>query len=277
MHDARGARRKLIVLPSTATRSTTSRSASARCSAPSTSSRSTAGVRREDRRRAQETFVTDPDAWILVATDAAGEGVNLQRANLLVNYDLPRNPNRLDQRFGRIHRIGQAEVCHMWNLVAADTREGLVFERLLEKLARQSAALGGQVFDVRSELFEDKPLRDLLLEAIRYGDRPDTRAHLETVVDAAVGPRLRERLRERALVADVLSPGDVEEVRLRMEEADARRLQPRFIRAFFLEAFRLAGGRITRREAGRFEITHVPAALRDRETPTARFCAATSA
>jgi superfamily II DNA or RNA helicase/predicted nucleotidyltransferase len=226
------------------------------------------GVRREDRRRAQETFVHDPDAWVLVATDAAGEGVNLQRANLLVNYDLPWNPNRLEQRFGRIHRIGQTEVCHMWNLVASDTREGQVFERLLEKLERQSQALGGQVFDVLSELFVDQPLRELLLEAIRYGDLPETRAHVETVVDGAVGERLRERLRERALVADVLTPGDVDEVRLRMEEAGARRLQPHFIRAFFLEAFKLTGGRIARREAGRFEITHVPASLRERETPT---------
>ena len=226
------------------------------------------GVRREERRRAQETFVKEPDAWVLLATDAAGEGVNLQRANLMVNYDLPWNPNRMEQRFGRIHRIGQTEVCHMWNLVASDTREGQVFERLLEKLDRQSKALGGQVFDVLSELFVDQPLRELLIEAIRYGDLPETRAHLDRVVDGAVGEKLRERLRERALIADVLSPGDVEEVRQRMEEAEARRLQPHFIRAFFLEAFKQAGGRISRREAGRFEITQVPAALRERETPT---------
>ena len=226
------------------------------------------GVRREERRRAQETFVKEPDAWVLLATDAAGEGVNLQRANLLVNYDLPWNPNRLEQRFGRIHRIGQTEVCHMWNLVASDTREGQVFERLLEKLDRQSKALGGQVFDVLSELFVDQPLRELLIEAIRYGELPETRAHLDRVVDGAVGEKLRERLRERALIADVLSPGDVEEVRQRMEEAEARRLQPHFIRSFFLEAFKQAGGRISRREAGRFEITQVPAALRERGTPT---------
>ncbi len=76
--------------------------------------------------------------YVLVATDAAGEGVNLQRAHLMVNYDLPWNPNRIEQRFGRIHRIGQTEVCHMWNLVADETREGKVFERLLEKLDEQS-------------------------------------------------------------------------------------------------------------------------------------------
>ena len=69
------------------------------------------GMKREDRRRAEESFKHDPGVRVLIATDAAGEGINLQRAHLMVNYDLPWNPNRLEQRFGRIHRIGQTEVC----------------------------------------------------------------------------------------------------------------------------------------------------------------------
>ena len=92
------------------------------------------GIKREDRRKVQELFRNDPATRVLLATDAAGEGVNLQNANLMVNYDLPWNPNRLEQRFGRIHRIGQTEVCHLWNMVAAETREGDVFQRLFEKL-----------------------------------------------------------------------------------------------------------------------------------------------
>ena len=97
---------------------------------------------REDRVKAQESFRHDPDVRVLLATDAAGEGINLQRAHLMVNYDLPWNPNRLEQRFGRIHRIGQTEVCHLWNLVADETREGDVYRRLLEKLeeARERSA-----------------------------------------------------------------------------------------------------------------------------------------
>jgi SNF2 family DNA or RNA helicase len=95
------------------------------------------GVGREERRKAQEAFTHDKEVEILVATDAAGEGINLQRAHLMVNYDLPWNPNRLEQRFGRIHRIGQTEVCHLWNLVAKDSREGEVYHRLLEKLMRK--------------------------------------------------------------------------------------------------------------------------------------------
>src|SRR5262249_24249691 len=78
---------------------------------------------REDRMNVQEAFRHNPDVQVLLATDAAGEGINLQRAHLMVNYDLPWNPNRIEQRFGRIHRIGQTEVCHLWNLVADETRE----------------------------------------------------------------------------------------------------------------------------------------------------------
>jgi hypothetical protein len=117
---------------------------------------------REERMTAQESFRHDPDVKVLLATDAAGEGINLQRAHLMVNYDLPWNPNRLEQRFGRIHRIGQTEVCHLWNLVASETREGEVYRTLLEKLDDARKALGGQVFDVLGKLqFEGKPLREL--------------------------------------------------------------------------------------------------------------------
>jgi SNF2 family DNA or RNA helicase len=92
------------------------------------------GVGREERLKVQEAFRHDPEVKVLIATDAAGEGINLQRAHLMVNYDLPWNPNRLEQRFGRIHRIGQTEVCHLWNLVAHETREGEVYRKLLDKL-----------------------------------------------------------------------------------------------------------------------------------------------
>lgn len=101
------------------------------------------GVRREERRKIMELFAQDVDTRVLVATDAAGEGLNLQRAHLMVNYDLPWNPNRIEQRFGRIHRIGQTEVCHLWNLVAGDTREGMVFAQLLGKIDEQRKAYHG--------------------------------------------------------------------------------------------------------------------------------------
>jgi SNF2 family DNA or RNA helicase len=121
------------------------------------------GMGREERLKAQESFKHDPEVQVLLATDAAGEGINLQRAHLMVNYDLPWNPNRIEQRFGRIHRIGQTEVCHLWNLVADETREGDVYRKLLEKLEEARKALGGQVFDVLGKLqFDGRALRDLL-------------------------------------------------------------------------------------------------------------------
>src|SRR5690606_39544339 len=88
---------------------------------------------------------------------------------------LPWNPNRLEQRFGRIHRIGQTEVCHLWNLVANETREGDVFQKLFDKLEIEKQALGGKVFDILGEAFEDKSLKDLLIEAIRYGESPEVK------------------------------------------------------------------------------------------------------
>ncbi|WP_026369953.1 helicase-related protein [Kallotenue papyrolyticum] len=223
------------------------------------------GMRRDERRRAQEEFTQNPEVRILIATDAAGEGINLQRAHLMVNYDLPWNPNRLEQRFGRIHRIGQTEVCHLWNLVAANTREGEVYYRLLRKLEAERAALGGQVFDVLGRLsFDHRPLRELLIEAIRYGERPEVRRRLEQVVDASLDTeRLRALLQERALAHDALDAAVVQQVREEMERAEARRLQPHFIAAFFLEAFRQLGGSIREREPRRYEISYVPAAIRN--------------
>ena len=225
------------------------------------------GMGREERRKSQETFLHDPEAQVLLATDAAGEGINLQRAHLMVNYDLPWNPNRLEQRFGRIHRIGQTEVCHLWNLMAAETREGDVYRTLLDKLEQARFALGGQVFDVLGKLqFEGRPLRDLLVEAIRYGDRPEVRARLSQAVSEAVDRRhLQTLIEERALAQDAMDSTQVARVREDMERAEARRLQPHYVESFFLEAFRQLGGAARQREPRRYEITHVPAAVRNRD------------
>jgi superfamily II DNA or RNA helicase len=224
------------------------------------------GVSREERRKVVERFMQDKDLVVLIANDAAGEGVNLQRGHLMVNYDLPWNPNKIEQRFGRIHRIGQTEVCHLWNLVAADTREGEVYARLLEKLEAAREALGGRVYDVLGELFEGTALKDLLFEAIQYGEQDDVKARLFRQVDGAVDQaHLLELLRRRALTNDTMPAAAVEELRLEMERAEALRLQPHHIQSFFVEAFEHLGGRIKRREEGRWEITHVPVRIRERD------------
>jgi SNF2 family DNA or RNA helicase len=225
------------------------------------------GMGREERRKSQESFLHDPEVQVLLATDAAGEGINLQRAHLMVNYDLPWNPNRLEQRFGRIHRIGQTEVCHLWNLVAEETREGDVYRRLLEKLEEARQALGGQVFDVLGKLqFQGRPLRELLIEAIRYGDQPEVRARLTQAIEHGVDrPHLEGLIEERALAHDVLDASRVARVREEMERAEARRLQPHYIESFFLEAFKRLGGATRQREPRRYEITNVPASVRNRD------------
>ena len=184
----------------------------------------------------------------------------------MVNYDLPWNPNRLEQRFGRIHRIGQTEVCHLWNLVADETREGDVYRRLLEKLDQARQTLGGQVFDVLGKLqFEGRSLRELLIRAIRYGEQPEVRARLTQVIDSVFDQgELQDLLEEGALAHDAMDASRVHRIREDMERAEARRLQPHYIESFFLEAFKGLGGTVKKREARRFEITHVAAAVRDR-------------
>ncbi len=224
------------------------------------------GVKREERRKVQEMFRNDPTVRVLIATDAAGEGVNLQNANLMVNYDLPWNPNRLEQRFGRIHRIGQTEVCHLWNMVANETREGDVFQRLFEKLEIERAALGGRVFDILGEVFEDKSLKDLLIEAIRYGSDPEVRARLHRKVEGALDTQHLETIIKRnALCEEVMDEKRLFAVKEEMEKAEARKLQPYFIRSFFSQAFQQLGGELRPRELGRYEITHVPANIRERD------------
>ena len=221
------------------------------------------GVRRADRRQITEEFTKNPACQMLLATDAAGEGLNLQAAHLMVNYDLPWNPNRIEQRFGRIHRIGQTEVCRLWNLVAANTREGEVFTRLLQKIEEQRKAYGGKVFDVLGAAFDETPLRELLIEAIRYGDLPETRAKMEQVIDDSVAHGLKELLEERALAHDAMQrrrPGPA-------AAADGGGPRPPAATALHRVApsappSQRLGGRLARRERGRYEITHVPAAVR---------------
>ena len=222
------------------------------------------GMTREERHRAEEAFKQDRNARILIATDAAGEGINLQRAHLMINYDLPWNPNRLEQRFGRIHRIGQTEVCHLWNLVSVQTREGEVFQRLFAKLEIERGALGGKVFDILGRLtFEGRSLRDLLLDAVRYGDDPEVKARLDQVVDASLDTSsIRKLLAEYALTAEVMDATSVGAIRENMERMEARKLEPHFIQAFFMAAMERLGGRVEPREPGRFEVLEVPFAVR---------------
>ncbi len=221
------------------------------------------GINRAARDKAREMFVNNKDTLILIATDAAGEGINLQRAHLMINYDLPWNPNRLEQRFGRIHRIGQKDVCHMWNLVSMQTREGEVFQTLFKKLEEERNALGGGVFDVLGKIeFENKPLRDLIIQAIRYGDDPVRRRRLDQIVETAFAhEHVQKLLEQHALMKEMTDVANISHIRDEMERAAARRMQPHFICAFFLEAIKQLGGQCIQIESKRYEVTRTPPVL----------------
>ena len=150
--------------------------------------------------------------------------------------------------------------------MAKETREGDVFHRLLQKLEVESQALKGRVFDILGEVFEDTSLKDLLLQAIRYGDQPEVRARLGKKIENALDhDHLKDILDRNALANETLGPERLFAVKEEMEKAEARRLQPYFIRSFFMKAFDSLGGSIYSRELERFEISHVPAVLRERD------------
>ena len=151
-------------------------------------------------------------------------------------------------------------------MVASETREGDVFQRLFEKLEVERAALGGRVFDILGEVFEEKSLKDLLIEAIRYGADPERQARLLEKVEGALDTHhLESIIKRNALCEEVMDEKRLFAVKEEMEKAEARKLQPFFIRAFFNQAFQNLGGDLRPREQGRYEITNVPAIIRERD------------
>ncbi len=219
---------------------------------------------REQRKYTQNKFVHDKDAEILVATDAAGEGVNLQRANLMINYDMPWNLNRIEQRFGRIHRINQKEECYLWNLVANGTREGYVLGVLLDKLERQRKALGDKVYDVLGSMYEGASLKKIIIKAIMEKNDPELEIKLREELESPLDTEhIKELFHRYALVTDSVDTKEIERVREELELAEVARLQPHFISSFFIEAFKDLGGVIREREGRRFEIMNVPSHIRE--------------
>jgi len=126
----------------------------------------------DERREAQWSFAK-PDTQILIGTDAAGEGINLQFCRLLINWDIPWNPNRLEQRMGRIHRYGQKKDVLVFNMVANNTKEGKVLERLLTKLDIIREGMGDdRVYDVIQDVLEGVSL-DAIINSVFNGKETD--------------------------------------------------------------------------------------------------------
>ena len=225
-------------------------------------------LRRHERREIQDRFRVDPEARVLLATDAAGEGVNLQAAHMVVNYDLPWNPNRIEQRFGRVHRIGQKRKCFLWNMVADGTREGQVFERLFEKIERIRKVVGDSVYDVLGDSQLNRSLRELLMRAISEADDPNVIEYMAEQLDTSFTEELQNALKQQGLAKELGQSISSDRIHREMERAKLRKLQPFHVQSFFLDSLSRFGGITRRREKGRFEIKRVPMALRSRRSFT---------
>jgi len=209
----------------------------------------------EERRAAQAEFARH--AQILIATDAAGEGINLQFCRLLINWDIPWNPNRLEQRMGRIHRYGQKQDVLVFNLVAQNTREGYVLQTLLQKLDLIRDQIGDdRVYDVISDVFENISLDDIINSTLNGRFTAYNRAIEEELTEENIKKHIQQQKEQigHSLV-------DYQEARRLKERSDERRLQPIYIRLFFEKAFMALGGEFVTVRPAIFRITRMPEAL----------------
>jgi superfamily II DNA or RNA helicase len=169
---------------------------------------------------------------VMVATEAAGEGINLQFCAYMINYDLPWIPTRLEQRMGRIHRYGQDRVAHIYNMAAADTREGMVLVGLLERLENMRKHLGDQVFDVVSSLVSDIHFEELLADvstAEVYEDSQET-ALIKLAQALETGEARQKRWEEHPFA---ISPAQFKQMRQLSRQS---RLTPEYAQHFFVDA-----------------------------------------
>jgi len=199
------------------------------------------GMNLDARIRAEHEF--RHETQVMVSTEAGGEGINLQFCALMVNYDIPWNPNRLEQRMGRIHRYGQSREVHIYNLVAEDTREGEVLATLFEKLQNIQQQMGtDRVFDVIGDLLE-KSLRELIVEAITNPTRwHEIVRQLAATPDEALIARVREATQEALATRHI----DMQAILGEERRAREQRLVPEYVEQFFERACRRLDIRVRR-------------------------------
>ena len=230
------------------------------------------GMNPRERKQAQEDFRASRQ--ICVATEAAGEGINLQFCHLMINYDLPWNPTRLEQRLGRIHRIGQSRDVYAFNFVATSSEdgqpviEGRILERLLSKLDRMRDALGDRVFDVVGEVLSlnQVNLPDMLREVAYEPKRLDD--YLDVIEQ--IDPEKLGLYEDATGIALARSHVDFSSFAQANLEAEERRLMPRYVEAHFLTAAKAVGLRIEARADGLWRIEYVLADLRSERLAAVR-------
>ncbi len=198
------------------------------------------GMNLEERIKEEKEFRDKTE--IMVATDAAGEGINLQFCHIMINYDLPWNPTRLEQRMGRIHRYGQQKDIFVFNLVAEDTREGMVLLKILEKIEEIKKALGGKdkVFDVIGDMFQGKNLFQIIIEAVsQMRSMDDIIKEIDIKIDDNYIKKVKEVLGE-SLATQFIDYTRINEM---AQKAKEYKLVPEYVEEFFKKAFQKAGGK----------------------------------
>src|SRR3989454_1485625 len=223
------------------------------------------GMRLEERVKAESVFKNQTQ--VMVATEAAGEGINLQFCHLMINYDIPWNPNRLEQRMGRIHRIGQRSDVYIFNFVATNTIEGTILERLFTKLEEIRGQLGDRVFDVVGQLLTLNEIRleDMLREAaINPARIEEYTGQIEQLSTEQLA-----QLEQATGVALATSQVDLDWVRGSDIRSQERRLMPEYVEKFFLRAAERENMGMRQRADGLYTIERVPVRLCDQHLATA--------
>jgi len=213
------------------------------------------GMSVDERRESQCRFMT-PDIQILICTDAAGEGINLQFCRLLINWDIPWNPNRLEQRMGRIHRYGQKSDVIVFNMVAGNTREGVVLEKLLTKLDIIREQLGDdRVYDVIQDVLKGISLNSII-SSVLNGQKNELDIFVDRNTDE-LGNLFQESINNKNNEI-AHSTVDYKDARQLKDDSDEKRLQPIYIRLFFERAFKHLGGQFREIADNIFQITYIP-------------------
>ena len=217
------------------------------------------GMDLSERVKAERVF--RDETQIMVATEAAGEGINLQFCNLMINYDIPWNPNRLEQRIGRIHRYGQQKDVFIFNLVAIDTIEGRILSKLFDKLEEIKEKLGSdRVFDIIGEVFLGKNLYQLIVEAVVQAKTLDEIIkEIDIEVDEEYIRKVKSALGESLATKFI----DYTRIKELFEKAKENRLIPEYVEEFFKKAFTKAGGKYHIRKDGFISIESLPSELKN--------------
>jgi superfamily II DNA or RNA helicase len=182
------------------------------------------------------------DCQVLVATEAAGEGINLQFCWFMINYDIPWNPVRLEQRMGRIHRYGQDKDCLIFNFVAINTSEGKVLWKLFERIRAIEIDLDpertGKVFNVLGDIFPANQLERMMRDM--YAHNLTESVILNRIVEEIDTERFR-KISNSALEGLAKRELNLSQIISKSAEAKERRLVPEVIHDFFVQAAPIAG------------------------------------